>query len=44
MIIEVKYLTSVVIVFTEINNILINSKIKRLNVSKINDFPEKVTI
>ena len=41
---EVKYLTSITITPTEINNILINSKIKRLNTNKINDFLEKVTV
>ena len=43
-IIKVKYPISVTIVPIEINNVLINSKIKRLNVSKINDFLEKVII
>ena len=43
-IIEVKYLTGIAVVPTEIDNILINGKIKRLNASKINDFLEKVTV
>ena len=43
-IIKSKYLTGIIIVSIKINDILINSKIKRLNMSKINHFPEKITV
>ena len=41
---KVKYPTGIAIAPTEINNILINSKIKKLNTSKTNNFLNKITI
>ena len=42
--IKIKYLTNITIAPIKINNILINSKIKKLNTSKTNDFLEKVIV